>query len=188
MTRTPTRKALLTRRGINRALLVEKLCQRWLFARSAAHLYELALARMSGESSNEAESLQARFKRFVDEEKLHAQMLEALLAELGRSPRAAPATPAINITASEAATLLELARDRQFGIGELLSVAEAAELLDVAGWERLIQLSRDADLDAEWLRSFHSAFREAEEHLHIMRTHSERLERKSLETATPSRP
>jgi hypothetical protein len=183
MTRSPTRKALLARRGINRELLIGKLCQRWLFARSATHLYELAVAYMGSDPSNHLRPHRERFHRFMEEEKLHAQMLEALLSELGRNPREAPATPAVNIAASEAATLLELARDRNFGATELLAVTEATELLDVAGWERLLQLGRIIDLDPEWLRSFHVALKEAEEHLHLVRTFSERLERQSLENA-----
>jgi hypothetical protein len=91
-----------------------------------------------------------------------------------------PATPSVNIAATEAEALLELLRGRELGSENVLEVMVSLELLDCAGWELLIKLGRIADLDEEWLRSFRAAEREEEEQRHFLRTHLELAQRRLL--------
>ena len=80
--RSPTRKSGLVRRDVDRTLFVDKLCERWLVERGATTLYRMAIERLQG-----IEDLPETFARFRDQEQLHADMLEQLLAELGVHPR-----------------------------------------------------------------------------------------------------
>jgi hypothetical protein len=162
-------------KDVNRELLVDRLCERWLTERAVVTLYELAIERLP----NDAPVLQ----RFLEQERLHGAMLEQLLAELGREPRSEAATPSLNLAASEMEALLELARDRRLLPRHVLEVLLAAERLDGDGWERLVGLGRDANLDDEWLRSFRVANREEQEHEHVIRGRLRAYERAELATS-----
>jgi hypothetical protein len=148
-------------KDVNRELLVDKLSERWLTERAVTTLYELAIERLPQDSDV--------LTRFLEQERLHVEMLEQLLIELGREPRSAPSTPSTNLAASEMEALVELARDRHLMPRHLLEVLLAAELLDGSGWDLLVELGREARLDDEWLRSFRVANREEQEHEHVIR-------------------
>jgi hypothetical protein len=149
------------RKDVNRELLVDKLCERWLTERAVVKVYELAIERLPRDAGE--------LERFLGQEKLHIDMLEQLLHELGRDPRSAPSTPSLNLAASEMEALVELARDRRLLPRHLLEILLAAERLDGSGWDLLVELGRDARLDDEWLRSFRVANREEQEHEHVIR-------------------
>src|SRR4051794_16734814 len=108
MTRA-TRKSQLMRKDADRNLFIDKLAERWLVERGAAGLYDLAIkalqphARVLGD-------LPPRLVAFRDQEQLHAEMLEQLLAEFGRHPRHEPATPGVNLGASEISSLIDVLR------------------------------------------------------------------------------
>jgi hypothetical protein len=173
--RTPTKKSTLTRRGIRREFLIERLVERWLFERSAETLYALALKHLKP-----GDPLTDEVARFRDVERLHREMLEALLGEFGREPRAEPATPRVNITASKAAALLEAARGSELTRAGVVEILLSFEVMDAVEWEILAELGQAADLEDEWLRSFRVAEREETEQIHILRAHLERLDRDAL--------
>ena len=174
--RSPTRKTELMRRGVNRALFVDKLCERWLTERVVVTLYELAIPRLPA-------AVGATLEKFRGQEQLHAEMLEQLLLELGHEPRSEPSTPSVNLAASEMEALIELARDERLEARHVLEVLQAAELLDGGGWTLLVELGKEVDLEDEWLRSFRTAHREEEEHQHVVRELLLRYERSELEAS-----
>ena len=176
MSRIPTRKALVHERGIDRAHFIDKLVERWVFERSAVTAYKLARKRLA--QLADAPPISARLDEFARQEQLHADLLEALLDVLGRAPREMPATPSVNIAATEAEALLELLRGHELASENVLEVLVALELIDCAGWELLIKMGGAVDLDEEWLRSFRAAEREEEEHRHFLRAHLELAQRR----------
>src|SRR5579859_6123209 len=97
-----TRKRRLLGSSVDRARFIDRLIERWLHERSAVTLYRLALPRLPDERE--------RLSHFLDEERLHAEMLERLLAELGVAPREQPAYGSASLAASELEALLEAAR------------------------------------------------------------------------------
>jgi rubrerythrin len=167
---TPTKKSrLFARSDINRDEFIDKLRQRWLVERAAVSLYTRALARLTGDARHGA--LVPQLERFRDQEATHAAMLEQLLGEFGRDPRHEPATPEVNIGASEMATLLELVRGPELNSDHVLEVLLLAERFDGVGWELLIDEAKEAELDEDYLRSFRAAGREEAEHDHVLRAH-----------------
>ena len=172
-----TRKRQLLRGDVDRARFVDRILERWLHERSALTLYQLALARSEGLDVE-------RLRRFRDEVRLHAEMLEGLLAELGVAPREQPAWGSASLAASEMAMLLDAARG-DLETRHLVQVLLTAERLDAAGWELLIELGREADLDEEWLRSFRAAGRAEAEHEHYLRDQLLKLERAALFSPAP---
>jgi rubrerythrin len=165
---TPTKKSRpFARRDVNRDEYIDKLRQRWLVERAAVSLYTRVLARLAGDGRHGA--LVPQLERFRDQEATHAAMLEQLLAELGCDPRYEPATPEVNIGASEMATLLELANGPELTSDHLLEVLLLAERFDGVGWELLIDEANEAELDEECLRSFRAASRDEAEHERVLR-------------------
>jgi rubrerythrin len=176
----PTKKThLFSRTDVRREEFIDKLRERWIAERAAINLYDLALGRLSGERS--LASMTEALPRFRDQEQLHADMIQQLLAELGRGdPRHEPATPSVNIAASEMASLIELMRGPELTTRHVLEVLLMAERFDRAGWELLTDLAKEAKLDEEWLRGFRAAGREEAEHEHHFRAHYDRMEREEL--------
>lgn len=182
MTRVPTRKPFITKRAINRDLLASRLGARRAFELASAQLYQLVLGRVRGQPES-VNHLAERLGDFEKQERRHAEMLEALLRQLGRDPD--ELSPSADLALREADPLLALCRDPAQPLDLLLHALHAAEVLDSAGWELLIDLGKAADLDEEWLRSFRAAGREEKEHLHQLRTFVELLDRNQLERPRP---
>lgn len=175
----PTKKTrLFGRRGVNRGDFIDKLTQRWIVERAAVTLYQLAIGRLR--SYGALAALVPELERFGEQEALHGQMLAQLLGELGHDPRHEPATPSVNIAASEMAALLEALRAPALRPRHVLEVVLMAERLDATGWELLTDLAKEAGLDEDYLRSFRAAGREEAEHEHVVRAHLQRLERDRL--------
>jgi rubrerythrin len=184
----PTKKTrLFMRRDVRRVAFVDKLRQRWIVERAATTLYQLAIARLRDDLDSGA--LISELERFREQERLHAAMLEQLLGELGHDdPRHEPATAAVNIAAGEMASFVDLMRERQLTTRHVLEILLMAERLDLAGWELLTDLAKEADLDDDYLRSFRAAGREEAAHEHFVRTHLVQLEREMLFSDASARP
>lgn len=166
MTIATKKGRLFSRADVNREQFIDELRQRWLVERAAVTLYELALSKLGDDAT--VDGVVPHLMHFRDQERLHADMLASLLGELGRDPRHEPATPEVNIGASEMATLLELMRGDELEPHHRLEVLLLAERFDGFGWELLTDAAKEAGLDEEWLRSFRAASREEAEHQHLL--------------------
>jgi hypothetical protein len=187
MTR-PTRKTrLFARDDVRRQDFVDKLCERWAVEEAAVTLFKLAIERLHG--LEPFAGALAQLERFGLQERRHARMLEQLLAELGRDPRLEPVTAEASIAVDDMGMLVELMRAARQEPRTVLQVLLLAERTDGAGWELLIELAKEAELDDEYLRSFRAVGREEAEHEHVIRAHLLRAERAELFAgeAQPSR-
>src|SRR5689334_15094091 len=119
MTRTPTRKAALLRSDMNREPFARRVHERLGFERAIGALYERIIGVTGDPELNE------RLRTFRGEEKLHEEMLEALLRQLGRDPSDAPALEILGAAGS---------------LDQLLNALCQAEMLDEGGWEVLVEL------------------------------------------------
>lgn len=176
----PTKKTrMFSRPDVDRDDFIDKLAQRWVVERAAGTMYREATVRLR---VNELlESLLPDLERFAAQEQLHADMVAQLLVELGHGDvRGEHATPAVNLAASAMASILESIRAPAATARSILEAVLMAERLDVAGWELLTYLAKDADLDEDYLRSFRAAGREEREHEYVVRTHLQRLEHEAL--------
>lgn len=176
----PTKKTrLFTRRDVDRPDFIDKLAQRWLVERAAVTMYQAACDRLR---DNELlRDLVPELERFQAQEQLHADMLAQLLGELGHpDPHEAPATPQVNLAASAMAAILDSIRAPTATSRSIMEAVLMAENLEVAGWELLTDLAKEASLDEDYLRSFRAAGREEAEHQHVIHAHLMRLEREVL--------
>ncbi|MCU1278992.1 MAG: hypothetical protein JWM53_2538 [bacterium] len=175
----PTKKTRLLSSDVERDDFIDKLVQRWVVERAAVTMYELAVGPLRPHWKYER--LAHELERFQREEQLHADMLQQLLRELGHGDvHTEPATPAVNLAASAMAAILDSMRAPAATARSILEAMLMAERLDVAGWELLTDLAKDAELDEDYLRSFRAAGREEHEHEFVVRTHLMRLELAAL--------
>src|SRR4051794_7453772 len=121
------RKTQLFRRDADRARLVDRLIERWIYERAAITLYRVARERLHGLVDDH------RLARFAGEEQEHPDMPEAPPSELGIAPREQPAYGSATIAASEAGTLVELCRADGLEPRHYVQILLSAERLDVAG-------------------------------------------------------
>jgi rubrerythrin len=176
----PTRKTrLFTRREVDRGDFIDKLAQRWVVERAAVTMYQEAIARLR--VNQLLQKVIPELERFMAQEKLHADMLEQLLGELGRGDvHGEHATPAVNLAASTMAAILESIRAPRATARSIMEAILMAERVDAGGWELLTELAKEGGLDEDYLRSFRAAEREEREHEHVVRTHLMRLEHEML--------
>jgi len=176
----PTRKTrLFTRREVDRGDFIDKLAQRWVVERAAVTMYQEAIARLR--VNQLLQKVIPELERFMAQEKLHADMLEQLLGELGRGDvHGEHATPAVNLAASTMAAILESIRAPRATARSIMEAILMAERVDAGGWELLTELAKEGGLDEDYLRSFRAAGREEREHEYVIRTHLMRLEREVL--------
>lgn len=175
---TPTRKTRLFARPVERRELIDLVRQRWIVERAAVTLYELALARLDGHSRYD--DLRPTLARFRDREQDHGDLLERLLAELGHDPLAQPPSPSTSVGAREMAALVAELNTPGLAPRHVLEVLLLAERLDNVGWQILIELAKEGQLDEDYLRRFRAAGREEAEHEHVTREHLLAAERDEL--------
>jgi bacterioferritin (cytochrome b1) len=149
----------------NREKLIDMLCERLAFERASVRLYDTILRRLE-KAGNSADPVRTEMGRYRDQEKEHAEWLAGCIRDLGGDADAK----------TEMARLVE--RESK-GIEQVIETDEllphcmhallAAELVDNAGWELLIELADDAD-DREAREAFRRRLHEEEDHLAFVRT------------------
>lgn len=147
------------RSDLNREPFAQRVHERLGFERAIGALYE-RIAGLTGDPE-----LNDRLRAFRREEKLHEEMLEALLRQLGRNPSDAPTLEILSASGS---------------LDRMLTALFEAEVLDEGGWEILVELGKAVDLDQEWLGGFRMALRQEKEHLHVVREALLRRNREQL--------
>jgi bacterioferritin (cytochrome b1) len=148
----------------HRDKLIDVLNERLTFERIGVQLYDRilgVLARTAG-----ADKLLGEFREHRNEEKEHEEWLEAQIRNLGG-------------TAHEDTERSRLVMEESKGIGDVILRGEerlphmfhallAAELVDNAGWDLLVQLAAEAH-DHAAKREFKKRLHEEEKHLMLMR-------------------
>ena len=137
------------------ALLMDKLGERLAFERSGTRLYDALMAKCKadGKSGVPMKELQ----HFRDEEAKHFALVGAAIQSLGGDPTAQ--TPAADVTGVEGMGLMQVLTDPKTTVAQALHAILVAEMTDGAGWEELIELTREVGNDDLVQR-----FQEAQEH------------------------
>jgi bacterioferritin (cytochrome b1) len=149
----------------NREKLIDMLCERLAFERASVRLYDTILGRLE-RAGGPGDPVRTEMARYRGQEKEHAEWLERCIRDLGGDADAK----------TEMAQLVERESkgfEHVIETDELLPHAMhallAAELVDNAGWELLIELADDAD-DRPAREAFRARLHEEEDHLAFVRT------------------
>jgi ferritin-like protein len=162
-------------------VLLDKLAERAAYERGGTRLYDALLVkyvathqattgRPAGAAAPEASAVDAisegALLEIRTQEAEHYQLLVECIAELGGDPTAE--TPSADLVGVQTLGLLQVVTDPRTTLMQSLHAALAAELVDVAGWELLMDLAEAMGQDA-MLDRFRVALDEEEEHLRLTR-------------------
>lgn len=150
----------------HRDKLIDVLNERLTFERIGVQLYDRILGVLGSARTEGADKIVSEFREIRNEEKEHEEWLEAQIRALGG-------------TAHEDTEHSRLVVEESKGIGDVILRGEerlphmihallAAELVDNAGWDLLVQLAGDAH-DHEAKREFKHRLHQEEKHLLFVR-------------------
>jgi bacterioferritin (cytochrome b1) len=161
----------------NRERVIDLLCERLAFERSGIRLYDRILATMQGTTDPEVHALQPTMEEHRDEEQEHAAWLETQIRALGGD--ASVQTECSRLACREAAGIEDIATNDSADLQHLLHALLAAEAMDNAGWDMLVELAEDAN-DRDARRELTRRQHHEREHLAFVRHVMERLAVRSI--------
>ncbi len=152
--------------------VIDVLNERLAFERAGVKLYDRVLEVMRGESGDDnVQRMVPEMQEHRDEEKEHEEWLEAQIRDLGGDAHAE--TDMSRLVTRESKGIEEVVMsDAQ--LPHLLHAMLAAELVDNAGWDLLVQVADEAG-DSKAKREFKRRLHEEEDHLIFMRKAVEKL-------------
>lgn len=153
-------------KGVNAAILIDKLGERLAFERTGARLYETLVEKCEAEGAPPTGPTIAELEQIRLDEIAHFELVRDVIEELGGDPTAM--TPSADVSAVASTGLLQVVDDARTTLKQSLEAMLIAELADNDGWMLLIELSRSAGHDA-LVERFEKAKLREEEHLDKVR-------------------
>ena len=142
-------------------VLLDKMAERAAFERTGTRLYDMMLQKVAAAPELPPGLTLEGVQEIRDEEHSHFLLLTAAIEGLGADPTAM--TPSANVTGVQGLGLVQSMGDPRLTIAQALSTLLAAEVIDVASWELLIELAQEFGQD-ELVSQFSQAL--AAEHKH----------------------
>jgi bacterioferritin (cytochrome b1) len=165
---------------VNPAKLIDLLAERLAYERRVARLYDRAIARLAGSTQRIVRQFLEAAEVIRDQEREHVDWLEQQIRALGGNGVQGDKAKLIEIESAGIEQVISDDRD----LGHLFHALYAAELIDDAGWDVLVDLAEEAD-DEPARREFKKRLRQEEDHLALVKNVVERLlEREVLEPTT----
>jgi bacterioferritin (cytochrome b1) len=146
----------------NREQLINVLTERLAFERAGVKLYDEVLAAARASEDEGAAKMVGQLQEHRDQEKEHEEWLEAQIRALGGDAHGETSKSRLVETESEGIEKVILSGDAT--LPQMFHALLAAELVDNAGWDLLVQLADEAD-DDQSKRAFKKRLHEEEEHL-----------------------
>jgi rubrerythrin len=161
-------KTLLTKlQGKRSEVLIDKLSERAAFERTGARLYDMLLEKFQhADMPSDVGFSLSRIRQIRNEEVQHFLLLSETIKELGADPTAQ--TPAADTVGVLSTGLLQVLSDPRTNIQQCLEAILVAELSDNDGWQLLIKIAAELELN-ELAGQFQQALEEEGEHLLIIR-------------------
>lgn len=156
----------------NRSKVVDLLMERLTFERASVKLYDRVLERMIDSDNPEVQRMLQAMREHREEEKEHEEWLEAQLRALDANPHGE--SELSRLIETESMGIEEVVLHSGAQLPHLLHAMLAAELVDNAGWELLVQLADEAG-DKAAKKGFKKRLHEEEKHLLFLRKVMERL-------------
>ena len=148
-------------------VLLDKIAERLAFERSGVRLYDAALLKI-GRLDRLPESMtMAALQEIRDEEAAHFRLLADAIERLGGDSTAM--TPCADVTGVQGMGLLQAMNDPRTTLAQALQTLLAAELIDNASWELLIELAEGFGRD-EIADEFRSALAAEQRHEALVRS------------------
>lgn len=149
--------------GHNLELLVNKLGERLAFERSGVRLYERMIVKCETLQRGQVGALVKvdQLRHFRQEEMDHFRMVRQVLETLGADSTAQ--TPDADVSGVAVMGQLQVITDPRTSLLQCLQALQAVELIDGAGWQLLVELTRGMGL-GEAADRFQTALAQEAEH------------------------
>jgi hypothetical protein len=121
-------------------VLLDKLAERLAFERSGVRLYDAMLRKAAGAERLPGGMSLAALQAIRDDEAAHFALLAESIERLGGDSTAQ--TPCADVTGVQGMGLLQAINDPRATLAQSLEAVLAAELIDNASWELLIELAQ----------------------------------------------
>ncbi len=155
----------------NRDKVIDLLTERLAFERSGVKLYDRIIGVMRSSPSEEVRDMLDQMQEHRDQEKEHEEWLEECIRSLGGNAHGE--TDLSRLVTEESKGIEEVVM-RDAELPHLFHALLAAELVDNAGWDLLVEVADEAgDRDAK--KEFKKRLHEEEDHLLFVRKAVEKL-------------
>lgn len=146
--------------------LIDLLNERLTFERTGVKLYDRILEKMRASEDAQVRGMLDTLEQYREEEFEHQQWLEEQIRGLGGDVNVETELSRLVLRESQGIEQVILRGEAQ--LPHLFHALMAAELVDNAGWELLVDLADEAD-DDEARDAFEMRLTEEEDHLDYMR-------------------
>lgn len=154
-------------KGESPQILLDKLGERLAFERTGTRLYDALITKCEVMLDNDISMTMADLERIRADEARHFLLISDAIETLGGDPTCQ--TPSADLVGVESMGLVQVLNDPRTTIAQSLHAIVTAELSDKAGWETLVALAEEHDLD-ELAADFTQALNEEREHLGLVQT------------------
>lgn len=158
---------MLTGRRLH--VFMDKLAERLAFERGGTRLYDALLAKHLAAAPNGEADVNVSRDTLIEmrnEESEHFMLVSECITELGGDPTAE--TPCADVAGVQSMGLVQTVTDPRTSLVQSLSAILAAELVDNAGWDLLVQLADGMGQDDMAARFRKAKLTEAR-HLQVIR-------------------
>jgi ferritin-like protein len=150
-------------KGQKPTVFLDKLGERLAFERTGTRLYEAVRAKLAGFGGGNGVGIHDQMLREIQtQETEHMQLLAEAIEKLGADPTTE--TPSADVAGVLSLGIVQVLTDPRTTIPQCLNALLAAELVDNASWEMLVQMAQDGGYD-EMADDFRRALQEEQMHL-----------------------
>lgn len=142
-------------------ILLDKIAERAAFERSGVRLYDAMLRKATGAEHLPGDMSIAALQEIRDDEAAHFALLAESIERLGGDATAM--TPCADVTGVQGLGLLQAINDPRATLAQALQTVLAAEVIDNASWELLIELAQGFGQD-EMANEFGQALANEQRH------------------------
>lgn len=157
--------AMQALKGEKANVLIDKIGERLAFERTGTRLYEALLVKCRAQQATSGPVI-ADVEKIRDEELQHFHLLWSCLETLGADPTVE--TPSADVGAVASEGIPKVLADPRTTVPQCLDAILAAELVDNAGWEMLVELA-DEFGRSDMAEKFRKALSDEENHLRLVR-------------------
>lgn len=143
-------------------VLLDKIGERAAYERSGTRLYDAMLQRLATEAALPEGMTRELVEEIRDEEARHFALCVEAIEKLGGDPTLQ--TPCADLAGVQGMGLMQAINDPRATLSQALQTLLAAEVIDVASWELLIELATQLGRD-ELVTQFTDALTRENEHV-----------------------
>jgi rubrerythrin len=152
--------------GAKATVFIDKIAERLAYERTGTRFYEALITKFDVLGAFEGGPSRAELVRIRDEELSHFHMLKQCMEKIGADPTAI--TPSADLAAVEGMGIGQVLGDPRTTLAQGLHAILAAEVVDKAGWELLIDLA-DGLGQTEFVEHFRRADAQELEHFVLVK-------------------